>query len=165
MYGNVENPRIIVLDFSRHMKVQLRIHRAWIAEFFGFILGLPVKVLDGFQIKWYEMKAGTFNLPGAWFGTRAMMICSWISARRWTGPTVIFPPLSLYYYTRVNVQRRTLSIVKITVFNLKNFLHELNDDKQSVNLRKLSTCQHKWIYHILQNNSLPFKVENRKPSL
>ena len=48
--------------FSRHTKVQLRIHRAWIAEFFGLILGLPVKVLDGFQIKWYEMKGGTFNL-------------------------------------------------------------------------------------------------------
>ena len=62
--------------FSRHTKVQLRIHRAWIAEFFGFIFGLPVKVLDGFQIKWYEMKAKTFNFPGALFGTRAMMICS-----------------------------------------------------------------------------------------
>ena len=62
--------------FSWHTKIQLRIHRAEIAEFFVFILGLPVKVLDGFHIKWYEMKGGTFNLPGAWFGTRAMMICS-----------------------------------------------------------------------------------------
>ena len=50
--------------FSRQTKVQLRIHRAWIAAFSSFILGLPVKVLDGFQIKWYEMKAGTFNSPG-----------------------------------------------------------------------------------------------------
>ena len=66
----------MVTVFSRHTKVQLRIHRAWIAKFLGFILGLPVKGLDGFQIKWYEMKGGTFNLPGAWFGTRAMMICS-----------------------------------------------------------------------------------------
>ena len=96
------------------------IHRAWIAEFFVFILVLPVKVLDGFHIKWYEMKAGTFNLPGAWFATRAMRICSWILARRWTGPTGIFPPPSLYYYTRVNVQRQALQIAKIAVFNLKN---------------------------------------------
>ena len=62
--------------FSRHTKVQLCFDRAWIAEFFVFNLGLPVKVLDGFHIKWYEMKGGTFNLLGAWFGTRAMMICS-----------------------------------------------------------------------------------------
>ena len=51
--------------FSWHTKVQLRIHRAWIAEFFVFILSLPVNVLNGFHRKWYEMKGGTFNLPGA----------------------------------------------------------------------------------------------------
>ena len=54
-----------VTVFSRHTKLQLRIHRASIAEFFDFILGLALNVFDGFQIKWYEKKAGAFNLPGA----------------------------------------------------------------------------------------------------
>ena len=52
---------------GRHTKFQLRCDRASIAGFLDNIWGLAPRVLDGFQMYWYEKKPLAFGLPDAGF--------------------------------------------------------------------------------------------------
>ena len=103
-----------------HVRILLRILLARILWDFDFLRGLAPGRLDGFSIGRYEKNRKSFDLYAVKFEIGAMLFLGEKSLRRWNPFKTSFPPFSLFYYARVNVQRRTLQMAKIAVFNLRN---------------------------------------------
>ena len=105
---------------SWHVSILLRIPLARILWDFDFLRGLAPGRLNGFSIGRYEKNRKSFDLYAVKFEIGAMRFLGEKSLRRWNPFKTSFPPFSLFYYARVNVQRRTLQMAKIAVFNLRN---------------------------------------------
>ena len=105
---------------SWHVSISLRIPLARILWDFDFLRGLAPGRLNGFSIGRYEKNRKSFDLYAVKFEIGAMRFLGEKSLRRWNPFKTSFPPFSLFYYARVNVQRRTLQMAKIAVFNLRN---------------------------------------------
>ena len=66
---------------GRHTEFQLRYDRAWIAGFLDNIWDLALRVLDEFQMLWFEKKPLAFGLPDAGGGMKAVR-CDFLGAKR-----------------------------------------------------------------------------------
>ena len=85
-------------------------HEAGTHRDFDFLRGLAPGRLDGFSIGRYEKNRKSLDLYAVKFEIGAMRFLGEKSLRRWNPFKTRIPPLSLFYYARVNVLRRTLQM-------------------------------------------------------